>query len=212
MSHLHVMIDLETMATSPDAAVVAVAAVTFDPFALVRHVTNTGPAPATFYRNVELLSSVLIGGGAVDTRTIDWWRTRPEQERDGLLNDPPPASIDVVMGELHSWLADVEPAGVWSHGASFDPPILALLAKRLRMMGPLWDYKTVYDTRTLFMLAKHFEPPPDVAVEAAGAAGSNVAHKAIADCVWQIRKVQESIRRLSTGKFTLASLLQMTYS
>jgi hypothetical protein len=64
------MLDLETMGTSPNAAIVAIGAVKFDP--------GTGELGGRFYQVVDLASSV-AAGCVIDPDTVLWWmRQSPE--------------------------------------------------------------------------------------------------------------------------------------
>jgi hypothetical protein len=65
------MIDLETMGNKPNAPIVSIGAVFFDP--------STGELGG-FYRVVSLKSSV-DGGAIPDPETIMWWMQQSEEAR-----------------------------------------------------------------------------------------------------------------------------------
>jgi len=105
------MIDLETMGTGPNAAVIQLGAVAFNS---VNGLTD----PDGMSRDIDLHSSVLLGG-EVDAATAHWWR-----ERGGLeLKNPVP--LRSALLELAAWVKNLPKLErVWSQGANFDVPIL----------------------------------------------------------------------------------------
>lgn len=70
-----VMLDLETMGQGPDAAIVAIGAVSFD--------LEAGKLGSEFYTVVDLTSSV-EAGGKMDPSTVLWWLQQSEQARSEL--------------------------------------------------------------------------------------------------------------------------------
>jgi exodeoxyribonuclease VIII len=126
-----IMIDLETMGNSADAAIIAIGAVAFD------CATNeTGPQ---FYRTIDLASAVRYGG-VMDTDTVLWWMKQSDQARGafGRGGDP----IDHVLTEFAYWLgrlAERKLIQIWGNGAAFDNVILSQAYRRLRLPVP-WDF------------------------------------------------------------------------
>lgn len=117
-----IMIDLETMSTAPDAAIVSIGAVLMDPL------EGLG---ATFYRVVDLQSALNLGG-QVDASTILWWLQQGHDAR-AELQDPGAVHIGSMLVDLRAWMdaaGDIESRKVWGNGANFDLPILASAAKR----------------------------------------------------------------------------------
>lgn len=148
----HVMIDLETMGTRSDAAIVQIGAVEFDP--LINLVGPPGAQATTlpfggFEQSVSLQSSI-IAGGTVDQSTIDWWRRAPATARLSIQTDTRPL-VDVLHAFLR-WFPPGEYTRVWAHGAAFDLPILENALRAFNLTPP-WSYKYVRDTRTLFDFA-----------------------------------------------------------
>ena len=71
-----IMIDLETLATSPDAAILTIGAVRFDPFG--RELTD--PEMDSFYVRVDLDSCDEIGLVTNDD-TIAWWANQSDEAK-----------------------------------------------------------------------------------------------------------------------------------
>ncbi len=136
----HVMIDLETLSTRKNAAILQIAAVAFDP--------EMGATLAEF--------SAFVSDGAehghVDTQTVAWWLQQDAAKRVGAgVTDG--TILQCVLLDLRDWFHLRGPfAGVWAHGASFD---LAVLASALDAVGipQLWERGVERDTRTLYALA-----------------------------------------------------------
>ena len=135
----HVLIDLETLSTRKNAAIIQIAAVAFDP--------ATGAALSEF--------NVFVSDGAdhghVDTQTVAWWMQQDAAYRvgHGVSNG---TILQCALLDLLDWFKLRGPfAGVWSHGASFD---LAVLASALDAVGmpQLWERGVERDTRTLYAL------------------------------------------------------------
>lgn len=126
----HVMLDLETMGTSPDAAIVAIGAVTFEP--------ADDTCPARFYRAVQLESAV-AGGGLMDPGTVQWWMRQSDAARAVLHGGLP--IVDALI-EFSAWLGDVADTDVqvWGNGANFDNVILSRAYTRARMVRPWRTY------------------------------------------------------------------------
>ena len=138
------MIDLETMSTSSNAAIVSIGAVKFD---------NNGLGD-TFYCNVDLASSVQQGG-EIDANTVMWWLSQSSAARGMLINDVK-AHINSALLEFNKWL---EPnTKVWGNGVDFDNVILANAYKRSSVEMP-WKY---YNNRCYRTIKNIFDPKSEL--------------------------------------------------
>lgn len=126
----HVMLDLETMGTSPDAAIVAIGAVTFEP--------ADGTCPARYFQPVQLETAV-AAGGTIDPGTVQWWMRQSDAARAVLQGGAP--IVDALVG-FAAWLADAADGDVqvWGNGADFDNVILSRAYTRARMARPWRTY------------------------------------------------------------------------
>lgn len=144
---LDVMIDLETLGTSPNAAIIAIAAWPF-------RLDGEPVSYPSFYRNVDAESSVKAGG-AVDGGSIMFWMGQSDEARNRLSN-PPPVDLDDALEDLWAWLDDYAPEKafrLWAHGTNFDLPILESAYRGAGYPGYPWKYNAARDTRTLFHAA-----------------------------------------------------------
>jgi exodeoxyribonuclease VIII len=121
----HVMVDLETMGTKCDAAIIAIGAVKF----------NEEKVLDTFYRVIDLQSCIDIGL-TVDGGTFMWWLTQSDEARMEFENAPKTALM-VALAEFSDWIGD--DAYVWGNGAAFDNAILSTAYSKAHMIQP-WDF------------------------------------------------------------------------
>ena len=133
-----VMLDLETMGTGPDAAIVAVGAVEFN------FLTQTLGRP--FYR-VVILDTAVAGGGVIDASTVMWWLRQSERARNDICGEG--LAMQQVLAEFSAWLISLgENVRIWGNGAAFDNVILSQAYRRagMRVPWPHWNdrcYRTV---------------------------------------------------------------------
>ena len=133
---MHIMIDLETMGTRPDAPIVAIGAVAFDANGITRE----------FYANVDLGSAV-NSGAKIDANTVMWWMQQDDDARAALVGKEDQYSLVGALVEFSKWMY-LRDAGVWGNGATFDNVILreAYLRAAVPCPWPFWDdkcYRTV---------------------------------------------------------------------
>lgn len=135
-----VMLDLETMGTSNDAAIVAIGAVEFDVVA--------GMVGEVFYRTIDLGSAV-AEGGVIDAATVMWWLRQSDAAREALYNRGDTLHIRQGLHAFTAWLSvrgqDVR---VWGNGVAFDNVILTQAYRRMGLPVPWahWNdrcYRTV---------------------------------------------------------------------
>lgn len=126
---MHIMIDLETMGTSPKAAIVSIGAVAFE----------KGEIFARFYRNISLKSCMDVGL-EVDADTIAWWMMQDDQARFDFSSGHT-APLSDVLNHLARWTDENSPVEtVWGNGAAFDNVILRHAYQAVGL-NPFWTYK-----------------------------------------------------------------------
>jgi exodeoxyribonuclease VIII len=127
---MHIMIDLETMGTRPDAPIVAIGAVAF----------NAHGVHDTLYRLVSLHSAVR-SGAVIDPSTVMWWLEQGDAARAALQdkqNDA--AGIKDALQDFVQFVCSYgdELKGVWGNGATFDNVIMHESGKRCGV--PMWEF------------------------------------------------------------------------
>lgn len=180
---LDVMVDLETLGTSARTAILALGACAFDPLG------ETVDRGQTFYRNVDAQSCLDLGL-TVDGGTIMWWLGQSAAAR-RVLFDPKPVGLRTVLLDFDRWYRQVtaRESCIWSHGLTFDVPILSELYRTVGQRTP-WFYSRAHDTRTLFDYCGFKLPNADT---------REGGHNALEDTILQAAGVQHCTRRLAMG-------------
>ncbi len=125
---VQVMVDLETMGTASDSAIVAIGAVNFS--------KEHGVTGTPFYINVDLQSCLDVGL-QVDGSTVMWWLKQSEEARTALLTGEP-IPIAKALHIFSIWMK--LDRNIWGNGASFDNAILATAYKKCGSVQP-WEYE-----------------------------------------------------------------------
>lgn len=135
----NVMIDLETMSTDSNAAIVSIGAVFF----------NENEIGKKFYVNVDLGSSVMAGG-VTDQDTINWWNKQPAHVRDAL--DEMKQPIERALQFFTDFLGDTKDVKIWGNSSSFDNVILSNAFKRLGKDTPwrFWNDRCYRTMKSLY--------------------------------------------------------------
>jgi hypothetical protein len=168
---MHLMIDLEGLATGPDTTILTIAAQAFDPF-------GSGYYQQQYYTRVTLESQE---NRAIDDGTIAWWATQPDHAREEAFGEQNRIPLDQALDELgrliwHSKL-------IWSQGPTYDMNILEHAYKSYCKPLP-WKYYQVRDSRTVFSLWPGLPRPP-------------TSHHALEDCRRQIDLLQATLQHLN---------------
>ncbi|EFL0486083.1 exonuclease [Escherichia coli] len=138
----HLMIDLETMGKNPDAPIISIGAIFFDP--------QTGDMGPEFRKTIDLETT----GGVIDRDTIKWWLKQSREAQSAILTDETP--LDDALLQLREFID--ENSGeffvqVWGNGANFDNTILRRSYERQGIPCP-WRYYNDRDVRTIVELGK----------------------------------------------------------
>lgn len=143
----HCMIDLETMAVTPDAVILTLGAVHFNPY-------GNGYGDKIYFR-ISIDDQDALGR-QIDQSTLDWWARQDPAIMEEAFSPNDRIPLTEAMDRFHkfAWGCDA----FWSHGSTFD---LVMIENLLRQMGrPLpWNYWQLRDTRTLFDLGVDPEMP-----------------------------------------------------
>jgi hypothetical protein len=152
MANTDVMIDLETLATSTDAAILTIGAVKFDPFGM----DVEEPAMNSFYVRVDLDSCDEIGLVTNDD-TIAWWANQSKEAQEEAFSPDNRIHITDAFNQLYKFCWGAK--RVWSNGAAFDVVICETVFKRINKAVP-WNFWQVRDVRTAFDLGINPHRPP----------------------------------------------------
>ncbi|MBI5112894.1 MAG: 3'-5' exoribonuclease [Rhodovulum sp.] len=177
---LHLMIDIETLSTAPDAAILSVGACFFAPFAL----DAASILGSAYYAAVDLRSA--LADGSIDADTLRWWLRQSEEQRAEAFGGTMP--LRRAIEGLVEFVRRREPTWVWAHGPQFDLVILESAMRRLAIEVP-WSYRAVRDLRTLEALAGDLVAPLP---------RTTPFHDALADARHQAMEVATLLRALSS--------------
>ncbi len=175
----HLMIDLETLGTAPGCIVLSLGAVGFNP--LVIHENNMNIESEKWYRNFGIKPQQDLGL-TFEAGTFLWWLQQDKAAINALLTK----QADIRVG-IKSFISFWRRNGydyIWSHGASFDIPILEHI---MRLLGeePPWKFWNIRDTRTLYDV---------VGIKPDRSEGTH--HNALDDSIQQAKAVQKAYQQI----------------
>jgi hypothetical protein len=147
-----IMIDLETLATSPDAAILTIGAVKFDPFGS----ELKEPDMESFYCKVDLDSCDRIGLTTNDD-TIAWWANQSKEAQAAAFDPEGRIAIEDAFHQLYKFCWGAK--RVWSNGSCFDIIICEHVFRKVGRAIP-WKFWEVRDVRTAFDLGINPQRPP----------------------------------------------------
>lgn len=125
----NVMLDLETMGTSTDAAIIAIGACEFD--------IKTQEVGEKFYHVVDLQSSV-DAGLTLDASTVIWWMKQSDQARKEFQCEG--INLSRALVEFTHWIGEgAKDVKIWGNGAAFDNAILSTAYRKCKLIQP-WSF------------------------------------------------------------------------
>ncbi|MBT0592110.1 3'-5' exoribonuclease [Escherichia coli] len=176
---IHLMIDLETMGKNPDAPIISIGAIFFDP--------QTGDMGPEFSKTIDLDTA----GGVIDRDVIKWWLKQSREAQSAIMTDEIP--LDDALLQLREFIA--ENSGeffvqVWGNGANFDNVILRRSYERQGIPCP-WRYYNDRDVRTIVELGKAIDFDARTAIPFEGE-----RHNALDDARYQAKYVSAIWQKL----------------
>ncbi|EHH6918699.1 exonuclease [Escherichia coli] len=176
---IHLMIDLETMGKNPDAPIISIGAIFFDP--------QTGDMGPEFSKTIDLDTA----GGVIDRDVIKWWLKQSREAQSAVMTDEIP--LDDALLQLREFID--ENSGeffvqVWGNGANFDNVILRRSYERQGIPCP-WRYCNDRDVRTIVELGKTIDVDARTAIPFEGE-----RHNALDDARYQAKYVSAIWQKL----------------
>ena len=174
------MIDLETMGTKANSAIIAIGAVFFD--------RKTGETGETFYGDVSLESCQSVGM-EIDASTIIWWMKQSDDARRKFFGNADADHIECTLSVFANWIninTEGECVKPWGNGATFDISMLESAFNRCNIKTP-WAFWNVRDVRTVVDLC---DCRDQVVFD-------GVPHYAIDDAKHQVKYVVAAINKLT---------------
>jgi hypothetical protein len=172
------MLDIETLATTPDSTILTIGAQGFDPF-------SDKFTEATYYRRLTIDSQAERTIDDSPNGTVEWWGKQAADAQEEALGDGDDR-VDIITSLKELSKIAWKHKRIWANGTTFDMVILEDAMRQYGIPCP-WKYWQVMDARTIYKLTS------------AKPLGNN--HNALADCVKQIDTLQQSIKQLGISEF-----------
>jgi len=178
------MIDIESMGKKPNAPIVSIGAVFFNP-----QTAELGP---DFYTAVNLESS-MEQGAVPDGDTILWWLKQSAEARAAICVDdamPIANALSELSHFINRHADNPKYLKVWGNGATFDNVILRGAYERAGHICP-WEFWNDHDVRTIVTLGRGigFDPKRDMPFD-------GDMHNALADARHQAKYVSAIWQKL----------------
>lgn len=181
MMSLDLMIDLETLDTSPYCVILTIGAVTFD--LKGNGIIDKLELRPTIEDQTDKYNRL------INDDTLRWWGEQSPEAIEEALGDRDRISFAGCMRELYrfSW----NRRAVWSNGAAFDV-VACETAMRQTLTdypNPIpWPFYTVRDTRTVYEIAGVSLKDKKY--------GTKTTHRAVEDAEHQVIVLQDAYKRL----------------
>ena len=172
------MLDLESLGTRPDCAILTLGAVKFNPYVL----DDFGDS---LYFRIDVDEQLALGR-EVQEDTLAWWATQADDVREEALGEGNRISLDTMYRDLNRFCVGAN--NIWCQGPAFDIVILENIYRQKGWPTP-WQFWQIRDSRTLFSV--HGDPREK------GKAG---LHNALEDSISQARGVQLTFNKLGLKK------------
>lgn len=184
----NVMIDLETLSTHKNAAIIEIGAVEFN--------KNTGEIGETL--DIVINPNDWCNNDRhVDGETIQWWFKQDSKTRKRFItkqNYIEYCTLKLALQKLRYFIIDCDTVDddknvvVWGNGSSFDIAILESAYEHVGIQIP-WKYWSVNDVRTIVDLNPKIKENTKFE--------KGIRHNAISDCQYQIKYLTETIKTLN---------------
>lgn len=171
---IHSTIDLETLGTCPNAVILTLGAVRFNP--------KTEELYDELYLRFDVDSQLDLGR-KVDEKTMEWWGKQDKDVMWEALDPEGRLDLNYCLDQLNKFL--VGSSKIWVHGCGFDSVLLESLYRMLQRPIP-WQYWQIQDSRTLFNLME--EDPRKLF--------QTQLHNALQDSINQSKAIIHTINKL----------------
>ena len=169
----HVMVDLETMGTSPNSAIISIGAVAFNLMLGI----NPLSIQHNFYAQISL-QSCIDAGLVMDPSTVLWWLQQSDAARGAFKDNAKALPLPEVLKLFTEWFNAIpgtqKEKFLWGNGSDFDNVILANAYRACKMEIP-WRYSNNRCFRTLREDNPEIEKPDNI----------GTAHNALDDARFQ---------------------------
>ncbi len=117
-----IMLDSETLGTSPNAVILTIGAVKFDPYNLQEPHT-----PLYFRIDVDEQTAL---GRTIDQSTLDWWGKQDAAIFEEAMSDEDRIPLSDVITQINKYVVGVDK--IWAQGILFDIGMLENLYRQMK--------------------------------------------------------------------------------
>lgn len=173
----HVMLDLETLGTTPNSVILSIGAVNFS--------STFEISSNDFFAKIDVGSALLAGLDA-DKNTLNWWRSQSIEAQDKSFDHNDRWPLSRALLEFADYFKFFGGKFIWGNGSDFD---VALLKRAYNLCGldTPWIYKNVRCFRTINNL---FGTEKD-------RMGPSIPHDPVSDAVAQTQTLNNIYTRLN---------------
>lgn len=172
---IHGTIDLETIDTKPQATVLSLGAVKFNPL------TDGEPYDEMYFK-ISVDDQDRLGRTVSDS-TLEWWGKQDPKIMEEAFDQKDAITVDEALTKINKWLVGID--NLWGQGYGFDYTILEDMYRCASKPIP-WNFWIIRDSRTLFSMCKE-DPRKKI---------QNDLHNALADAYYQSKSIQTAYKEL----------------
>jgi hypothetical protein len=177
---IHATVDLETLDTCPQATVLTVGGVKFNPY------TRDDPYDK-FYCKISIDDQDRLGRTVSDD-TIKWWSEQDPAIMEEAFDQTDAVTVDEFCNRLNRWLVGTDT--LWGQGYGFDYTIMEDMYRNVKR--PIsWNFWQVRDSRTLIKLLRE-DPRKKMQTS---------LHNAYADAYYQSKAIQIALSDLGVSEW-----------
>jgi hypothetical protein len=176
---IHGTIDLETIDTCPQATVLSLGAVKFNPL------LNSEPYDELYFK-ISIDDQDRLGRTTSDS-TIEWWGRQDPNIMEEAFDQEGAITVEEALSKINKWVVGVDT--LWGQGYGFDYTILEDMYRNIGKPIP-WNFWIIRDSRTLFSCC---ETDPRKKIQ-------NQLHNALADAYYQSKAIQFAYKELGVQR------------
>lgn len=181
-----VMLDLETLSTQPDAVILSLGAVIFDPYKMSQ--------PTSWCTIKFDVDEQIARGRHIQPDTLKWWGQQSPEVIELAMGETDREPVTEALTRFRKFVLHADE--IWSQGPVFDIVMLENIYNQYQLHVP-WPYWKIRDSRTLF---KSLNYDPRSELRSAGASH----HDALDDAVIQALAVQQCFQLLQEKSVSTA--------
>lgn len=182
----HLMIDLETLDVIPNAVILSIGIVKFDP--RKQGIIDRLELKPTIEDQTDLYNRT------ISEHTIQWWCQQSPEAVAAGLGDEGRISLKECMEKVYQFCWNQEK--VWSNGATFDVVMMETAFRQTLtdLPNPVpWYFYNIRDTRTIYEIAKVSLKDKKY--------GTKTTHNAVEDAEHQVVVLQDAYQKLMAAGF-----------